>query len=404
MLAVLKTIVGFLVHDRASKKFAFGVLFGLGFSVSIILATIGIMDGFESTLKAGLKRSMGDISIHSRKGFFKPVDEFASIFKSLRVTEYSSYVKSEGFVIHNEASKAVQVNGIDFKSFSEVSGISLKLETNSVAIGSELAEQFSLKVGDEVVLALPNGNEEFSSLPLLTRRKVGQIITHGIYLKDLRLIYIDKTTLQASLNIGPRVNMISLNLPLSYEKEAGSSKNYTDIVSGFKRVLQEELDMEYLVRPFWREYAGLIEAVRVEKVMIGIILQIIVIIAIFNVLAFIIFINEQRSREIFLFKALGMSQRNLMKVWLMLGILLWMLSCGIAMSFVSMINYALLNFSFLKLPGEIYTLGQLHIELDLLDYSIVFGGTLVWLLLVSGIAFIKMKRGSIISGLRKEFA
>ncbi len=404
MLAVLQTIIGFLIHDGASKKFAYGVLFGLGFSISVILATIGIMDGFESTLKIGLKKSMGDLSIHSRKGFFKPVDEFATTFKKLQIEQYSSYVKSEGFVIHNEASKAVQVNGVNPSSFSEVSGINLKFDKESIAIGSELAEQFSLKVGDEVVLALPNGNEEFSSLPLLRRFKVGQIVTHGIYLKDLRIIYIDRAMLQDAMSLGPRVNIISINIPKDYVKRLKDSGEYTEVVRSFQRSLESELDIDYLVRPFWQEYAGLIEAVKVEKAMIGIILQIIVIIAIFNVLAFIIFINEQRSREIFLFKALGMSQKSLMRVWLMLGVMLWVLSCLMSMVFVALIDYALQNFSFLQLPGEIYTLGRLHIALDFVDYAIVFGGALIWLLLVSGIAFIKMKKGSIIGGLRKEFA
>ena len=55
MFAVLQTLIQLLGHERSSKSFALGAVFGLGFSIAVILATVGIMDGFEATLKKGLK-------------------------------------------------------------------------------------------------------------------------------------------------------------------------------------------------------------------------------------------------------------------------------------------------------------------------------------------------------------
>jgi ABC-type lipoprotein release transport system permease subunit len=393
------------MSDKVSKRFAVGVVVGLGFSMSVILATLGIMDGFENSLKIGLKKSSGDLTIHSRDGFFKPKDNFAHIFDTLNVDIYTSYVKSEGFLIYNERSKGVQVTGIDKKTFQGVTGLNLKFDRDEIAIGKNLAEEFEISLNDSVVLAFPNGNKEFSSLPLLRRFKVGNIITHGIYEKDLRIIYVNKEILQAAMNLGPKVNALALNIPDDFaQKYKGKNKTYTDAITDFKIILESEVSLHYFIKPFWREYSGLIEAVKAEKAMISIILQIIVVISIFNVVAFIIFINEQRAREIFLFKAVGMSQRKITRTWSLLSLSLWGLSCLFSELLVRIMRYLLNSLDIFKLPGEIYVLGQLDIKLDIYDYSIVFLGSFVWLFVISTIVFLRMRKSPILKGLRQEFA
>lgn len=402
MLAVLQTLFQLLGGERSSKSFAIGAVLGLGFSISVILATVGIMDGFESTLKKGLKHSNGDLLLHSRSGFFKSTDELAPIFKKLNVSEFSPFIRSEGFVIHQESSKGVQVAGIDPLAHSKVIGMDLFFGQGEVAIGKELAEIFDLKIGDELVLALPGGNREFSTLPLLSRYKVGQIITHGIYLKDLRIIYMIREELQQAMDLQGKANMVAVNVPADFM--LSQIDDLSARVESFKGELDHALPPEFIIRPFWQEFSSLIEAVKVEKLMIGLLLQIIVVISIFNLLAFILFINEKRSKEIFLFKALGMAHKRLMSVWLLFALIIWVLSCAISVVFVKAINYALLHFTFLQLPGKIYTLNKLHIELELKSYLMVFAASLIWLIIISGFAMIRMKRSGIIRGLRQEFA
>lgn len=402
MFAVLKTLIQLLGSERSSKSFALGALLGLGFSISVILATAGIMDGFENTLKAALKHSNGDLTIHSRHGFFKTIDSLGPYFQKLKIDSYSPYIRSEGFVIHQESSKGVQVAGIDPAKHSKVIGIPLSFSENEIAIGKELADVFDLKIGDELVLALPSGNKEFSTLPLLNRYKIGQIIEHGIYLKDMRLVYIHQDGLQEAMDLQGKVNMVAINLPSNFLD--GSNLDYSDRVDQFKGELDAVLPASFIVRPFWQEFSSTLEAVKVEKIMIGLVLQIIVIISIFNLLSFILFINEKRAREIFLFKALGMANKRLMRVWLLFAGIIWILSCALAMIFVQIIDWGLGHLSIFQLPGKIYALSTLHIQLDLTNYLVVFGASLVWLLVISGVIMLRMRKSGIIRGLRQEFA
>jgi ABC-type lipoprotein release transport system permease subunit len=67
-------------------------------------------------------------------------------------------------------------------------------------------------------------------------------------------------------------------------------------------------------------------------------------------------------------------------------------------------NWSLQNLSFLQIPGEVYVLSSLSIKLDTADYFIVYGISLIWILLASFIGYLRLKKKPIIQGLRQEFS
>ncbi len=362
------------------------------------------MDGFESSLRIGLKKSNGDLTIHSRYGFFDFESYLKHELEIANINTFSSIVQTEGFIIKNEVSKGVMIKGIEESSYKKVTGLDLTLKNDEVILGSELAKFLKVSIGDPIVLAFANGNSQVSGLPSLKRYHVSGFVEHGIYQRDLRTLYIKKSVLQKDLNVENRVNLISLNISDNQDKFLSNPVDYSlkieKVIDGFKG----SIGRSYIVKPYWKEFSTLITAVKEEKFFISIILQIIVVISIFNVLAFVVFLNEKRSREIFLFKALGMSQKKVRQGWMYLMSIIWIASCFLAAAFVQVFNWGLVNLPYFKLPGDVYTLGSLSINLDLFDYSIVFFISYLWLFLISWFALLVMSKKSVLTGLRKEFA
>ncbi|ATH06912.1 hypothetical protein BIY24_02865 [Halobacteriovorax marinus] len=398
------TLLKLFLSDKGTRRFAIGVVFGFAFSIAVILGNIGIMDGFEGALRTGLKKSNGDLTIHSRYGFFDFESYLKHELELANINTFTSIVQTEGFVIKNEVSKGVQIKGIEEESFKKVTGLDITLEDNEVVLGLELANFLKVKKGDPIVLAFANGNSQVSGLPSLKRYQVASTISHGIYQRDLRTLYIKKNILQSDLNVENRVNLISLNISSDendfLKDPVGYSLKIEKVIDGFKG----SIGRSYIVKPYWREFITLITAVKEEKFFISIILQIIVVISIFNVLAFVVFLNEKRSRELFLFKALGMSQKKVRQGWLYLMSLIWVSSCLLALLFVEVFDWALVNLPFFKLPGDVYTLGNLSINLDTFDYILVFFISYFWLFIISWFALLSMSKKSVLTGLRKEFA
>ena len=193
--------------------------------------------------------------------------------------------------------------------------------------------------------------------------------------------------------------MVSLNLPPSslYKDDIEKIENNIPI-------LRRTFKSGFYFKPYWREFASLLEAVKVEKVMISLILQMVVIISIFNILAFIIFINEKKSKELFLFKALGLSKKAMSDLWLKLVFLIWTLSSLLSIVFVQIFKISLLKLSLFELPSEIYSMPRIELYLSWKDYLFVFCLTLVWIMIITFYLLRRLKQKSLLAGLRQEFA
>jgi len=388
---MFKSVLAIFFKDPSIIKFILGVIAGLAFSISIVLGTIGIMDGFETTLKEGLRKATGEIYFYSSKGLFEFEEKYQAILKSSGVLQFSPVFQTEGFVIKGEKSRGVLVKGIDFDSFFEVTNLKISIKDDEIAIGSELAKTLDLKVGEELAIALANGNRGIKGLPEINRLRIGGVITHGIYEKDLRITYVSRNMLQKLVNAGTQINSVILNAP--------KNRNLKD----YKYFLREKLNDRFIVKIFWEEYSSLIEAVGVEKKMIGLIFQLVVIISIFNVFAFIIFLNERKAQEVFLLKALGMPNKRVFQIWLLIILGIWVASCFFSIILIEIFGFIIGNLSILQIPGEIYHLGQLKISLLVRDYLLVFGLSLLWLLILFVLGYSRLKTRSILEGLRKEF-
>lgn len=391
------TLIKTFLYGKSSQRFVAGVVLSLGFSISVILCTLGLMNGFDKGLKSSLKIAQGDFTMFSRQGFFVLDDETKNLLENKNV-KISPFLKTEGFFLFKNFSKGVVIHGVSVKEHNITTGLDLKLEPGEVVIGEELASQSNIKKGDLITLTLAQGKGAFKGLPKMFRFRVGQIIKQGVYDKDLRFIYLNKNELQDMLAVGKKINMISLK---SLDINPNSS---LEEIENIRHSIDQNLDALFILQPFWNEYSTLIEAVELEKVSITLILQIIVIVAIFNVLAFVIFLNEKKSKEIFLFQTLGMGPRKIFTGWLYLIILMWAFSCILAYIFKLIFSFALKNFEAFSLPGDIYTLTNIDLYISPETYGLVFALAFTWLMLCSLGLFYVLSRKSLLTRLRMEYS
>lgn len=387
-----------LFLDATTKKFLIGVWIGLAFSIAVILSTVGIMDGFERALRHGLKKSSGDVTMQSRYGFFQVNDRLKQKLQETKVTNYAALVQLESFLVFNDESRGVVVKGIE-PGYGKIVGLPLNLAPDSVAIGSEISSINHIKVGDEIVLAFGKGSAEFKNMPAISRFKVQAIVNHGVYQKDARMVYARIDEIQKILTLSDRVNMISFNIDHTHI----NADNDLQAIENKLVDMRLKFEPDFYFKPYWREFSSLIEAAQAEKVLISLILQLIVVISVFNVLAFIYFINEKKSKELFLFKALGLSKKAMNNLWIQLVVLIWLASSALAMVFVQIFRFLLLHVSFFKLPAEVYHMPRIDIYLAWTDYLMIFSMALVWILLITYYLLRKLKNTSLLEGLRQEF-
>jgi ABC-type lipoprotein release transport system permease subunit len=393
-----RSILKVVLHGRSAGNILLATILSFAFSISVILCTFGLMDGFDHLLKTGLRHSSGDLILTSRRGFFS-MDEFIhdSINKIAPVA-VAPVIQTEGFALYDGKSRGVLVRGVEGEDFERATGLAVKVETGHIVLGSEIAKQFNISIGDTMALTLGKGNASQESLPGVKMFTVSGIVKHGIYQKDLRFIYVSRSDLASLLEVGDRVNqvIIALTDPATPLKELEG-------VKASQERLRQNFDSEFIIRPFWSEYSFLIEAVKVEKFSISLILQLIVIVAVFNILAFVIYIQEKKAQDFFFLRAVGLSLNALMHFWLKSIFLIWVISCIGAHLLSQVFDWGLKNLAFLQIPGEIYVLSGLDIRLDVKAYATVYLLSLLWILLAAFGGYFRLRRKPIIQGLRQEF-
>lgn len=394
-LSILKIVL----HGRSAGKILLATVFSFTFSIAVILCTFGLMDGFDHLLKSGLRHSSGDIIVTSRRGFFPVTAELKEKISHIKPIAMTPVIQTEAFALYQGASKGVLVRGIEDDSFSKTTGLKISVADGSVVIGEELAKQFKVQVGDDIALTFGRGNEAASALPMVKLFTVSGIVKHGIYQKDLRFVYLKRTDLAELLELGNKVNQIILAT-----EDVNKPLESLDSIRESQQKLRLEMESEYLVKPFWNEYSFLIEAVKVEKFSISLILQLIVVVAVFNIIAFVIYIMEKKAQDFFFLRAVGMSLSSLTNFWFFSVIIIWGVSCAGAYICSQFFNWCLKHVSFLQIPGEIYVLSSLNIRLDLMAYVTVYAVSLLWILVAAFGGYLRFKNKPIIQGLRQEFS
>lgn len=393
------SILKIVLHGRSAGKILLATIFSFTFSIAVILCTFGLMDGFDHLLKSGLRHSSGDLLITSKKGFFSLTPELNQAVKKVKPLAVAPVIQTEAFALHNGMSKGVLVRGIEPANFSEATGLKVELPDGGLVIGEELARALKVGPGDEIALTFGRGNESSQDLPTVRLFKISGLIKHGIYQKDLRLVYLPRKDLAEVLDVRDFVNLLIITT-----QNPSQPLESLDIVQKDQQILRAELTPEYFVRPFWSEYSFLIEAVKVEKLSISMILQLIVVVAVFNIMAFVIYIMEKKAQDFFFLRAVGLSLKKLMRFWFVSIFIMWAVSCVGAHLLSMVFNWSLANVSFLQIPGEIYVLSSLQIRLDSTAYLTVYLVSLLWVLVAGLFGYWRLKRRPIVQGLRQEFS
>lgn len=388
-----------VLHGRSAGKILLATIFSFTFSITVILCTFGLMDGFDFLLKSGLRHSSGDVLITSRRGFFNYDEAFDKKLRTISPIAIAPVIQTEAFALFNEVSKGVLVRGVEDRNFSVATGLKISVGPDQVVIGTELAKQLNVKVGDFISLTFARGNESAESLPLIQPFEVSGFVSHGIYQKDLRYIYLSRETLNEVLELNDKVNLLILAT-----EDTSRPISSLEVISEKQKLLRSELDSEFIVKPFWYEFDYLIRAVEVEKFSISLILQLIVVVAIFNIIAFVIYIMEKKAQDFFFLRAVGLSLKQITRFWFLSVLFIWSISCAGAYFLSGVFNWGLQNLSFLQIPGEIYVLSSLSIRLDLGAHLTVYGLSLLWILLAAFIGYLRLKRRPIMQGLRQEFS
>ena len=312
---------------------------GLSIGISSLIVVTSVMNGFEKELE---NRILGVIP-HSVLVSNDPINDYELLIKKVNenkeIIDAAPYISIQGLISSSYDSKGVSVIGIDsdyeknmsiIPDYMILGSLENLNEKNSIVIGSLLAANLGVYVGDEINITTSDIKTSIiGSYPISVNLKIV-----GIYeLKteiDQYMTFISHETAQKLKNL-KRNQTISIRLKTNnlFEADRISENVITTI---------DEEDLSYIS---WKSSHGtLFEAIKFEKLLISLMLFLIVAVASILVLSTVVMTVKSKEREIGILQTIGATKRQIILIFFTQGIFVSFIGIliGLILGFICTLN------------------------------------------------------------------
>ncbi|WP_034388146.1 lipoprotein-releasing ABC transporter permease subunit [Hellea balneolensis] len=185
---------------------------------------------------------------------------------------------------------------------------------NQIAIGIGLASQLGLSVGDRLLVFSPRTRQTISGpVPVKKAYTVGAIFQVGLYQTDLSYIYMEFNQATQLFEGGRVSGEIQLRL------------ENPDDIDRLQRPVTEAAQEPIFIQTWKDRNATTATALRTEQIAMRFIFMIVVIIAAFPVLASMIMLVKNKSKDIAILRTIGTTQGGILRIFFMSGAMIGIL-------------------------------------------------------------------------------
>lgn len=297
--------------------------FGILLAVAVLIIVMSVMNGFRTELLDRVLGVNGHVFVDARS---LPLDVSNRFIKDAKILPdvksvhamVQGQVMAVGFA--NNTSSGAMVQGLSPNDLKSLDLVAKKITAGSldnygigeyggdeIAIGSGLAVQLGVLVGDYVTLISANGAETaFGTAPRSKDYKVGAIFNIGMSEYDKALIYMPIE--QAKLYFG-RENSYDM-IELRIKDPDNSAKTISE--------LSQFIDGSIITD--WRQHsASLVSALGIERAVMRLILMLLVVIAALNIISGLVMLVKNKGRDIAVLRTIGANRASIMRIFIMIG-------------------------------------------------------------------------------------
>jgi lipoprotein-releasing system permease protein len=181
-------------------------------------------------------------------------------------------------------------------------------EGQGVAIGKRLADQLSLRAGDNVTLVAPRGAvTPMGTTPRIKAYKIAAIFEIGMSEYDAAFVFIPLPEAQAYFNRAGDVTAIEV-----YADDP-------DRIDSLRRSVADAAGRPIYMIDWSQRNATFFNALEVERNVMFFILTMIVLVAALNIISGLIMLVKDKGSDIAILRTMGASQGAIMRVFLVTG-------------------------------------------------------------------------------------
>lgn len=315
-------------------------LIGITLAVFALIATLAVRSGFRSEFVGTILGANAHVTVYSygQVNEAGQVDRRLTEYRALAdavaavpgVTRAAPLVKGQVMANKRQRNAGVEVFGIAASDILGIPGVAQAEESigdlarfeQGAAIGSGVARELGVSVGDKIKLISPNGiKTAFGTSPRVNAYEVVYIFTAGRYDIDRTRVYLPFAEAQSFFNREGAADEIEVMVE-DPENLDGVALEILKVAGGNTGVWT------------WRDASGgFLRALEVEDNVMFIILSILVLIAAMNIVSGLIMLVKNKGRDIGILRTIGLSEGSVMRVFFICGAFTGVIGtvCGVAL-------------------------------------------------------------------------
>lgn len=363
---------------RARRKEGFiSVIAGFSFlgimlGVATLIIVMAVMNGFRKELVDKIVGLNGHLLVQPLES---PLTDWNDVAERIsRVPDVRLAVPVvDGPAMASSAQNAtgVLVRGIRSDDLNKLSAIAGNIQQGSldgfdrgqgVAIGRRLAEQLSVKAGDNITLVAPDGTvRSKGAAARIKPYKVAAVFSIDMSEYDSVMVFLQLAEAQTYFNRADDVSAIEVFL-------AGSP----DRVDSFRRPVADAAARPVFLVDWRRRTSAFFAALQVERNVMFLILTLIVLVAALNIVSGLIMLVKDKGSDIAILRTIGASRGAIMRIFLIAGAAIGVFGtlAGLLVGMLVCLNIEAIRrfLSWLTntelFPPKLYFLSKLPAEID----------------------------------------
>ena len=294
---------------------------GITIGVATLIIVMSVMNGFRFELVQRILGINSHLSITSKQPIENYHEIITNINQNIKQIIYANpIVESQAMLISGSQNQGVLIKGITEPDLSYkelivnniISGNIASINNkNQIIIGSTLAQNLNLTVGDSLKLVSAETNSTIiGTIPRIKTYQIGAVFNSGLFEYDSSTIFINFEMAQ--------IHFKYPNSVTSIEVFSNDLNNLASIKHNLVKFLSQTNPS--LVVSDWQDAnASFIEALKIESTVMFLILTLIILVAVFNLISSMIMLVNDKKKNIALLRTIGFSKKNILNIFMICG-------------------------------------------------------------------------------------
>ncbi len=346
---------------------------GVMVGVMALLISLALMTGLQGELRDRIVGSAAHVYVQRVGGITDPEAEVRKMLTVPRVLGAAPIVQGKALLTSDGGGEAfIEVKGVVPAQEKTVTRIQEAMLTGSldaletapgttpgILIGKDLADRLQIRVGDQVRMMTPQGTiTPFG--PAMLKRPFTVVGTFSLGLFEYDSAY-------GFVRIDVAQRALGKDAPDFIELRVDDMFAAQGIADG----IPERLGPEYMAQD-WADLNGaLFSALWLEKMAISITIGLIVMVAAMNIIASLVLLVMEKSRDIAILKTMGSSGVSIRRIFMLQGLVIGLVGTVAGAVAGCALIYIFDRYKLIHVPIDVYQISYVPFTLELRDFAIV---------------------------------